>query len=204
MAGHRPGFIYLDIETSGLDAGIHAVIAAAVQRMDANGPTQAEPLLLTSWGLGGEQAVLKALWDLGLFIHQGPHKWDLIPVGPSLDFTLAFAAERLRVTGAEPWEHEDTIRFLSVKPRSDLKGALIVMNHGAVEGADVRRFTRRKVGSGSDVVRMFAQNDFARIERYIRAEAAAFFDVYPALSKDLRNFGDRLLATKKIKARSSD
>jgi hypothetical protein len=66
------------------------------------------------------------------------------------------------------------------------------MNRGALDGAGVRRFTHRKVGSGTDVIRMFAENDFAGIERYIRAEAAAFFDVFPALSRTLRTFGDGL------------
>ena len=192
MAERRLGFAYLDIETSGLDSGSHAVIAAAVQPMNAHGPQEPEPTLLTSWSLGGEEGVLQALVNRALFIADGPRAYDLIPVGASLDFTLAFAADRLRITGAEPWSEESTTRFLSNKPRVDLKGALVLMNRGSIEGADVRRFTRRKVGSGSDVVRMYADGDFAGIETYIRSEAAAFFDVFPEMSKRLRALGDEM------------
>lgn len=192
MTSHRPGFVYLDIETSGLDCGTHSVIAAAHQRMDAKGPTEAQPTLLTSWGLKGEKPLLRALDDLGLFTSTGKRAHDLIPVGSSLDFTLAFAAERLRITRAVPWDESDTALFLANKPRMDLKGALVLINRGALGGADVRRFTDRKVGSGADVIRMFAENDFAGIERYIRAEASAFFDVFPALSSTLRALGDGL------------
>jgi hypothetical protein len=83
MAAHRPGFVYLDIETSGLDSGTHSVIAAAHQRMDANGPTEDQPTVLTSWGLKGEKPLLRALDEMGLFTSQGAHAHDLIPVGSS-------------------------------------------------------------------------------------------------------------------------
>ena len=127
MAENRPGFVYLDIETSGLDSSSHEVIAAATQRMDARGPTEDKPKLLTAWAHGGEDGVLQSLLDLGLFLSDGPQAHDLIPVGSSLDFTLAFACDRLPARGlARPTQGEST-RFLARKPRVDLKGALVLM-----------------------------------------------------------------------------
>ncbi len=181
---------YFDIETSDRDPKWSQVIAVAYQPIALNDPG-GDLVMLKAWEIG-EEGVLREALRLGVFDADPGRAFDFVPVGVNLLFDLTFLMDRMRLTRVMKWRAREVPRFLRDKPSKDLKAALVMMNAGDFKGCGLDRFTAKKKTAGHVIPGLWARRDYRAIERYIRDEAAGFFEVYGRVARALDTLGSEL------------
>ncbi len=194
---------YFDIETwdpnatGRPDPKKGQVIAVAYQAISFGRPTGSLEIR-KAWERGGEKIVLKHVLDLGVF------DWDtdgfaFVPVGTNLDFDLAFLIERMALTGVRRFDAVEVLDIFREKPRIDIKTTLLLMNDGRFRGSGLDSFTKFKKSGGEVVLKLWEKKDYRAIEKYIRSDAAGFFDVYRKILPALSDLGRKVRPSAKAR-----
>ena len=190
MGGSRMTEYYFDIETEDRDPAKNRVIAVAYQPIRSDRPG-GDLGILKGWELG-EASLLKRVLKLGVFEAEPARAFEFIPVGVNLAFDYNFLITRMRKTGVRRWTLSQALEVFHSKPMKDMKTALVMMNDGSFVGSGLDRFTRKKRSAGHVMLRLWAERNYQGIEKYIRGEAAGFFEVYGQVTAILRDMGRRM------------
>lgn len=186
------GEFYFDIETTGLDPAIDELVLVAYQPIKWNKPSE-ELRVVSRWSTKSEKELVKKVLELGI-LDFTDNRFSFVPVGTNLHFDLSFVIERASFLGLAHWSRDDFSHFYRNKPMKDVSSALVMMNDGMFKGSGLDTFTKLKPSSGNVVPELWARKDFQGIEKYARADAAGFFEVYGKLSAELRDLGEALRA----------
>ncbi len=189
---------YFDIETSDLDMWKEQVIAVAYQPMRFGGPA-GDLSILRAWDRGGEGRVLREVMELGVLDSDRDHGFDFVPVGTNLSFDLTFLIARMDRLGIRKWSQREILDFFHDKATKDIKQPLVLMNDGEFRGSGLDSFSAIKKGRGAVVVGLWHRKDYAGIERYIREDAQAFFEVYGKIAPALADLGRKVRPASKAR-----
>lgn len=181
---------YFDIETEDSDPAKNRVIAVAYQPIRFDRP-DGDLRILKTWELG-EASLLKRVLKLGVLEADPARAFEFVPVGVNLAFDYNFLITRMRETGVRRWTVSQVLELFHSKPMKDMKTALVMMNDGSFGGSGLDHFTRKKRSAGHVMLGLWGERNYRGIEKYIRGEAAGFFEVYGQVTGILRDMGRRM------------
>ena len=177
---------YFDIETSRT-----GVIAFAFQEIQHYAPVGGLQIWLIRTA-SDEKIMLKGVQDLGVLDWREERRWRFVPVGTNLRYDFTVLIDRMTATGVRRWTPREILALFEEKPRKDIHDTLVLMNDGEFKGSGLDTFTTLKTVSSKEVPKMWDRRDLPSIEKYIRDDAAAFFDVYGKLGPALSALGKKI------------
>jgi len=173
---------YLDIETTGLDPKKDKIITIQFMELDM---TTAEPvgdlIILKEWE-SSEKKIIEKFIEMSKITD--PYPFSFVPVGYNLGFEHNFFLERCKL-------HKlDVVDILS-RPFIDLRVCGVIMNKGQFKGSGLDKITG-KPHDGSVIPEWYKENNYKKIEEYIKIEAEEFAKfcmwVYKELPDCLKKF----------------
>ena len=171
---------YFDIETrcpgERPDYANDEIIAITYQPLDNHTGRPRGPLtILKAWETSEEEILARFL---PLFNPDRP--WQFVPIGNNLsyDYTCLLYRYRRYGTDIKAW------KLFTERPSVDIKALLVLFNGGSFKGSGLDNFTR-KTESGARIIDWCTSGDYAAVEAYIKAEAAAFVELYQYLLRSM-------------------
>ncbi|MBI5225542.1 hypothetical protein HY989_06750 [Candidatus Micrarchaeota archaeon] len=169
---------YFDIETYGPNISpspfTDKIITIQYQLLDdTTGRPTGELVILKEWESSEKEILLKFLPML--------KKWEFIMVGNNLGYERRFLIEKARQIN---WPNLNEYSLNYEFPAIDLQSLFVILNEGKFKGSGMHNFTEKKM-DGSRIKGWYENKDFAKIEEYVKDEAAGFIKLYSELSEKL-------------------
>lgn len=168
---------YLDIETTGTNPRIHKIISIQYQQLSKEGKTEGDLTILKEWDPeSSEKRIVAKFFDV--FTSSGL-VWGFIPVGKNVLFDLTFLQAKFKdhLGVGLDWN------FLYQKPVIDVKHALVLMNK--CEFLGYGKLMKGVEGDGERVPGWYSNQEWDKIEAYIKEEANNFLSQFQSLVSKL-------------------
>jgi hypothetical protein len=175
---HSMAKYYFDIETYGPNLApspfTDRIITIQYQPLDdVTGKAVGDLTILKEWE-SNEHEMLKKFWPM-------LKKWEFIMVGNNLSYERRFLIEKARQYN---WTNLNEYQLNYEFPCIDLQSLFVVLNKGQFRGSGMHNFTEKKM-DGSSIKGWYENRDYARIEEYVKDEAAGFVKFYSEICSKL-------------------
>lgn len=167
---------YFDIETHPYgrypDPTKDEIITVQYQPFEIEtGKTLGDLVILKDWDEGfSEMRIVK---DTYKRFFEDSNVWGFIPVGFNLRFEWRFLTEKFKKYLKKNISSEETFG----RPQIDLKNVAVLMNRGYFKGSGLDTFTD-KLGPGIMTKELYEEEEYGKLEEYIKVEAEEFLKFY--------------------------
>ncbi|MFA5269272.1 MAG: hypothetical protein WC379_14995 [Methanoregula sp.] len=178
---------YLDIETyrtgDRVNPSTDPIITIQYQPLDLKtGLPQGDLTILKSWE-SSEETIVQDFFNR--FYRPDIRRDIFVPVGFSLHFEFEALLSRFKkynLGSVSCREMYYDRKYVDIKP------IIILINKGSFEGAKLNNFTD-KPSDGSVIKDYYENNEYDKIEAYIKTETASFLGILQKITKNIGELG---------------